>query len=104
MGDTALVRLELPVEQPGADRLKLGQDGPDDAQIDVVAHVNPDHDEEAKAKMMLGLKASVVLDKPRMTKEEMPAFILRIQQTRQANLRLRLSYLRTPTANYACTR
>lgn len=40
--DPALVLLRLPVELVGADGLELGEERPDDAQVDVVAQVDPD--------------------------------------------------------------
>lgn len=35
-----------PVEHVGADRLELGEDGPDDLEVQVVTHVDPDDHEE----------------------------------------------------------
>ncbi len=46
--EPALVLARLPVDLEGADGLELGQDGVEDAQVDVVAEVGPDEDEEAE--------------------------------------------------------
>lgn len=44
VGDPALVLLRLPVELVGPDSAELGEDGVEDAQVDVVAEVDPDKD------------------------------------------------------------
>lgn len=44
--DPALVLLSLPVELVGTDGLELGEDGPEDVEVDVVAQVGPDDEED----------------------------------------------------------
>lgn len=44
-GQRALVLARLPVDLVGADRLELGEEGEEDAQVEVVAQVDPDDHE-----------------------------------------------------------
>lgn len=44
VGDPALVLLRLPVELVGPNGAEFGEDGVEDAQVDVVAEVDPDED------------------------------------------------------------
>lgn len=50
--DPALVLLGGPVELKGADSAELGKEGVDDAQVEVMAHVDPDGHEEGKVRAL----------------------------------------------------
>ena len=45
-GEVALVDAGFPVELVDADRLELGEEAEEDADVEVVAHVDPYHAEE----------------------------------------------------------
>lgn len=48
MRDPTLVLLSLPVELKGTDGAEGGEGGVDDEEIDVVAEIDPDQDEEGE--------------------------------------------------------
>lgn len=48
MRDPTLVLLSLPVELEGTDGTEGGEGGVDDEEIDVVAEIDPDQDEEGE--------------------------------------------------------
>lgn len=54
LAQAALVLLRLPVQLKGTDSLELGQQRPDDLEVEVVAEVDPSHHEDAKVRAHQG--------------------------------------------------
>lgn len=55
VGNPALVLLRLPVELVRPNRLELVESGPEDAEVEIVAQVEPDEDEECEIRSHQGV-------------------------------------------------